>query len=165
MAKATREPRVVRPGRVVPPAAGEAKPGEPSTPQAIAEQFKAEVAGMEGVTTEAAARVPPGTAPEAPPPAWTAKGIGRAGVVVVNALLASQDFDLLEKEEEDGVAEDVAYYLSCRWPSGAAWEPELRLVGRAVEVFGPRYLARVQAAKAKALDDEAGSLANQGARE
>lgn len=152
-------------------------PVSSNDPKAIAEGFKEAVKAVEveqNVALKATgAKVPAaggggGVAPSLVVPAtsWTPEGIGRAGVHLTNLLLGAGDFELLEPDEEKGLAEDVAYYLNARWPSGSAWEPEMRLVGRVAEVAGPRFAARWKAQRDEAarLETEAEELEDQADR-
>jgi len=155
----------------IPPAAVEG--AGPQAPADIAAAFKAAVERIEReqqvpLLPGSTLRAPPGApAPRVVPvpvPTWTPGGIGRTSVHLVNALLGAQEFELLEEEEEQGLAEDVAYYLTVRWPSGSRYEPELRLLGRAAEIWGPRVTARIRAERERELDDEAAAAAAAGER-
>ncbi len=172
-----------REGPDVPPAAagaapppGEAAAAASGDPASIAAGFKEAVRAVEAeqnVALKATGARAPGTGPSAPgvvpppPTSWTPQGVGRAGVHLTNMLLGAGDFELLEKEEEQGLAEDVAYYLNARWPTGSAYEPELRLVGRFAEVVGPRFAARWKAQRDEAVkaEREAEELASAGDRD
>lgn len=143
---------------------------EPQTPVDIATAFKQAVGEVEveqnvklkATGAKAVSAAPPVVV--APAPTWTPGGVGRAGVHLTNIALGASDFELLEPEEEQGLAEDVAYYLSVRWPSGSKWEPEARILARLAEVWGPRLGARYKAQREEAarLDREAAELEAQG---
>lgn len=123
---------------------------EPATPATVAAEVKART------TPPLTATI--GQVPIDPAATWTADGVGEIPVALHNFLFARYDMADMTKEEEKGLAEDAAYYLNKRWPNGAKYEPEARILMRLSGLWIPRLVA-VQ--KRKEMETEAARLAAQ----
>lgn len=157
--------------QVSPPAVAPAAEATATSPHALAAEFKAAVAQVEQEqniqlrpTRATVAGAVPAGVQVPPPPQWSAEGVGKAGAHLVNAFLVAGEFEELEQDESKTFAEALAYYLSARWPSGSAWEPELRLGVAGVEILAPRLIARAKARRDAALEKEAEEIGSQGER-
>lgn len=140
--------------------------GGAETPAAIAEEFKAAIAGQEAaegiqITAKVAkTKAPAGSAlPVAPGPVWTAAGIGQLAVHVNNAAAMAYDLPEAEPEERAELAESFAGFLTAVWPTGAAYEPHVRFIAAEAAFWTPRVAARIK--RARELDGESAAAYEQ----
>lgn len=133
--------------------------GGAETPAAIAEEFKAAIAGQEAaegiqITAKVAkTKAPAGSAVSAAPgPVWTASGIGQLAVHLNNAAATAYDLPEAEPEERAELAESFAGFLTAVWPTGAAYEPHVRFIAAEAAFWTPRIAARIK--RARELDRE-----------
>ena len=100
--------------------------------------------------------------PPAPVPVWSPERIGMIPVYLHDAIFAAYDMPPLEPEEEKSLSETTAYYLTERWPEGAKYEPEARMLAELSGLWVPRIMAKRQELKEQEVVEPSTGAARKG---